>query len=201
MPPPDPADDDDGTGEIVIEESTDYDFAPTEAAGDGDVVVSGGGVTMRAVHTPGHTSNHLCFTLDEEGVLFTGDHVMGWSTTVVSPPDGDMSAYMESLRRVAERGDTTLWPTHGPARDDGRAYVNALIDHRVARETAVLAQVRGGVTTAKEIVTVLYADVRKELHKPAARSVWAHLTKLVDDGLVAVDGGGLATLDARYLAI
>ena len=120
---------------------------------------------------------------------------------MVSPPDGDMSAYMESLRRVAERGDTTLWPTHGPARDDGRTYVNALIDHRLAREAAVLEQVRSGVATSREIVEVLYVDVRKELHKPAARSVWAHLTKLVDDGLVAVESGALPTLDARYVAV
>ncbi len=199
-PPPEPSDGDEG-GEVVIEESTDYDFEPTDRVADGDVVVSGAGVTMRAMHTPGHTSNHMCWTLDEESALFTGDHVMGWSTTVVSPPDGDMAAYIDSLGRVAERNDATLWPTHGPPRPDGAAYVESLIAHRMAREAAVLDAVRGGRSTAAEIVELLYADVRVELHKPAARSVWAHLTKLVDDGSVAVESGGLATLDANYVAV
>jgi len=202
VPPPDPPDPDDenGDAEIVIEESTDFDFVPTDAAVDGETVVSGDGITMRAVFTPGHTSNHMCWTLDEESVLFTGDHVMGWSTTVVSPPDGDMADYIDSLRKVAARGDAVLWPTHGPSRDDGRTFVGALVDHRLAREAAVLAAVRDGRTTAVEIVELLYADVRKELHKPAARSVWAHLTKLVADGAVVVDGG-LPTLDATYLPV
>lgn len=204
-PRPDPAleppPDRDGGDEIVIEESTDYDFVPDEAAADGETVVSTGRVTMRAVHTPGHTSNHMCWTLDEEDALFTGDHVMGWSTTVVSPPDGEMAAYVESLRKVAGRDDAVLWPTHGPPRPDGRRYVEALIEHRLAREAAVLAAVRSGLATAPEIVAELYADVREELHKPAARSVWAHLCKLVDDRLVAVAGGGLTTLDATYVAV
>ena len=152
---------------------------------------------MRAVHTPGHTSNHTCFALDEEGVLFTGDHVMGWSTTVVGPPDGDMSAYMDSLRKVAERGDSTLWPTHGPARDDAQSYVNALIDHRLAREAAVLEQVRSGLTTAKQIVKILYVDVRKELHKPAARSVLSHLRKLHDEGTVERAVADASTLSSK----
>ncbi len=126
----------------MIEEAIDYDFTPDEQVADGDVVLSGGGVTVRAVHTPGHTSNHTCWTLDEESTLFTGDHVMGWSTTVVSPPDGDMAAYVDSLRRVAARGDAVLWPTHGPRRTDGPAYVDALVGHRLAREAAVLDAVR-----------------------------------------------------------
>lgn len=192
---------DEPTGEIVIEESVEYDFEPDVRVGDGEVVVDGGGLTMRGVHTPGHTSNHMCWTLEEESTLFSGDHVMGWSTTVVSPPDGDMAAYVDSLRRVAGRGDAVLWPTHGPCRDDVASYVGALIDHRLAREAAVLGQVRGGLGTAREIVEVLYADVRRELHKPAARSVWGHLVQLVDAGLVAVEDGGLATLDARYVAV
>jgi glyoxylase-like metal-dependent hydrolase (beta-lactamase superfamily II) len=195
-PDPDAAGARDASDEVAIEESTDYDFTPDERVVDGDVAVSGGGLTMRAVHTPGHTSNHMCWTLDEESTLFTGDHVMGWSTTVVSPPDGDMGAYIDSLRRVAARDDAVLWPTHGPSRTDGRRYVEALIDHRLAREAAVLDAVRSGRGTATEIVELLYVDVRKELHKPAARTVWAHLVKLVDDGHVAV--AGLATLDATY---
>jgi glyoxylase-like metal-dependent hydrolase (beta-lactamase superfamily II) len=131
--------------------------------------------------------------------LFTGDHVMGWSTTVVSPPDGDMVAYMESLRRVAGRGDATLWPTHGPSREDGRTYVEALIAHRLERERGILEAVRGGLHTIPEIVGLLYADVREELHKPAGRSVWAHLVKLVADGSVVVaDDGTVPPLKAEY---
>ena len=102
------------------------------------------GSRFTAVHTPGHTSNHTCWALAEEQALFTGDHIMGWSTTVVSPPDGDMTAYIDSLRKVAARDDTVLWPTHGPPRHDAREYVPALVEHRLQREAAVLAAVRAG---------------------------------------------------------
>lgn len=191
-----PSDDD-----VEIEESTDFDFEPDVVAADGDVFDSAPGVTFTAVHTPGHTSNHTCWALDEESALFSGDHVMGWSTTVVSPPDGNMADYIDSLRRVAGRRDAVLWPTHGPPRTDAAAYVTALVEHRLERERGVLAQVRAGEATIPEIVGVLYADVRTELHKPAGRSVWAHLEHLVDQGLVAVDGGGSPRLDSRYRAI
>jgi glyoxylase-like metal-dependent hydrolase (beta-lactamase superfamily II) len=194
----DDATDDGATDDVEIEESTDYDFVPDIAAADGDVVVDAGGLTMTAVHTPGHTSNHTCWSLAEEGALFTGDHVMGWSTTVVSPPDGDMAAYVDSLRRVADRDDAMLWPTHGPPRDDGRRYVMSLIEHREARELGVLEAVRAGRSTIPQIVALLYADVREELHKPAGRSVWAHLDKLVAEGRVATEGA--STLDGSYFA-
>lgn len=190
--------DDDSVGEVKIEESTDHDFSPTDRVADGDVVVDTKTLTMRALHTPGHTSNHTCWSLDQESALFTGDHVMGWSTTVVSPPDGDMRAYMASLERVGARDDAVLWPTHGPPRADGRSYVEALVAHRVAREAAVLDAVRAGSSRIRDIVEVLYADVRKELHKPARRSVWAHLVKLVDDGAVTVDDADRPRLAAVY---
>jgi len=190
------AEPDDG---VEIEESTDYDFVPDEAVADGEVVVSGGGLTMTAVHTPGHTSNHMCWSLAEERALFTGDHVMGWSTTVVSPPDGDMTDYIASLRKVAERADEMLWPTHGPPRDDGPTYVSALVAHRLERERQVLDAVRTGHATIPSIVQLLYADVREELHKPAGRSVWGHLAKLVADGRVAVKGTAAPALDSSYV--
>ena len=199
--PDDGDDESDDEGDVKIEESTDHDFVPTDAVTDGDLVVSSSTLTMRAVHTPGHTSNHMCYSLAEESTLFTGDHVMGWSTTVVSPPDGDMSAYIDSLRKVAARDDATLWPTHGPSRDDGREYVEALIEHRLQREAGVLAAVRDGRTSIPDIVALLYADVREELHKPAGRSVWAHLTKLVAEGQVEVEGSPVAALDATYRAV
>ncbi|NNE11214.1 MAG: MBL fold metallo-hydrolase [Ilumatobacter sp.] len=196
-PRPDAGDEDPDDG-VEIEESTDFAFAPDHAVADGDVVVDGGGLTMRAIHTPGHTSNHTCWTLDEERALFTGDHVMGWSTTVVSPPDGDMTAYIDSLRRVAGRRDAVLWPTHGPPRDDAARFVDALVEHRLGRERDVLAAVRAGRSTIPEIVARLYADVRDELHKPAGRSVWAHLRKLESEGRVEVEGSGSSGLEAVY---
>jgi len=174
----------------VVEESVDTDFAPDVACATGDVVADGRGWTMTALHTPGHTSNHTCFTFDDGGlrVLFTGDHVMGWSTTVVSPPDGDMAAYIESLRLVAGRGDDVMIPTHGPPIPEPGAYVEALIAHRLEREAQVRDGVRRGLTTVPALVLDLYADVRPELHKPAARSVLSHLVKLVDEGAVTIDG-------------
>ena len=155
---------------------------------------------MRAVHTPGHTSNHLCYAFDEERALFTGDHVMGWSTTVVSPPDGDMRAYMESLRKVAARDDQILWPTHGSPVTDPQPFLAAYLAHRLEREAQVLDQVRAGVSAIASIVAVLYASVREELHKPAGRSVLSHLVKLVDDGLVAVADGAPPTLKSTFRA-
>ena len=194
---------DDGASgkEVKIEEATDYDFAPDVTVADGEVVVELPGITMAGVHTPGHTSNHMCWTLAEEQALFTGDHVMGWSTTVVSPPDGDMSAYIDSLQKVAGRGDSILWPTHGSPREDGAAYVQALVDHRMEREAGVLDLVRSGVTSIKDMVDILYADVRKELHKPARRSVWGHLVKLVDDGKVTTAEAGRPVLKSTYVAV
>ena len=168
-------------------ETVDLAFDPDVRVADGDVAATGPGYTLRAVHTPGHTSNHLCVALDEERALFTGDHVMGWSTTIVSPPDGDMRAYVDSLRKVQGRSDETLWPTHGAPVTDPAPFLQAYLDHRLEREAQVLEMVRAGVGKIVDIVDVLYADVKPELHKPARRSVLAHLTKLVDDGQVACD--------------
>jgi glyoxylase-like metal-dependent hydrolase (beta-lactamase superfamily II) len=174
---------------VKVEESTDYDFTPDVAVGDGDIAATGRGWTLRAVHTPGHTSNHLCFAFDRDRALFTGDHVMGWSTTVIGPPDGDMRAYFESLRTVQGRDDQVFWPTHGAPVTDTRPFIDAFLAHRLEREAQVLAAVRGGQTSIASMVEVLYAGVATELHKPAARSVLAHLVKLVDDGVVAIDDG------------
>ncbi len=182
-----------------IEESTDHDFEPDVRVLDGEVVVAGPGYTLRAVHTPGHTSNHLCFAFDEQQALFSGDHVMGWSTTVIGPPDGDMRAYLDSLRKVIGRRDAVLWPTHGSPVTDPGPFLDAFLAHRLDREAQVLAAVRSGLTDVAEMVKVLYAGVREELHKPAGRSVLAHLIKLVDDGLVATADDARPTLKAVYL--
>ena len=186
---------------VKLEESTDLDFTPDVAVADGDPAASVPGATFTAVHTPGHTSNHTCFAFAEERTLFTGDHVMGWSTTVVSPPDGDMAAYVESLRKVAGRDDAVLWPTHGPCRTDAKEYVVALVEHRLEREHAVLLSVRRGLETIPSIVARLYADVGVELHKPAARSVLAHLVKLVDEGRVVTTDGGRPRATSQFLPV
>jgi glyoxylase-like metal-dependent hydrolase (beta-lactamase superfamily II) len=208
-PPPDPkwedlAEDDspepaDGHSTLVtVEEAIDYEFVPALALADGDVVPDTPGLTIGAVYTPGHTSNHTCWALAEERALFTGDHVMGWSTTVVAPPDGDMADYIASLGKVADRHDAMLWPTHGPPRDDAQAYVTALVAHRLERELGVLAALDAGLATVREIVALLYADVRQELHKAAGMSVWSHLLKLVAEGRVEVEGSLPPALGARY---
>jgi glyoxylase-like metal-dependent hydrolase (beta-lactamase superfamily II) len=203
---PDPAngEDDRGPSPTVVEESIDRDFTPDVVCATDDVVVEGDGWRMTALHAPGHTSNHTCFTFDggRRRTLFTGDHVMGWSTTVVSPPDGDMAAYIDSLRLVARRGDDVLIPTHGPPIPEPRRYVDALIAHRLEREAQVLDGVGRGLTTVPALVLDLYADVRQELHKPAARSVLAHLVKLVDEGAIAIDGSEpRPRLDSAFRAV
>ncbi len=176
--------------EVKVEESVDRAFRPDVVVRAGDEVASGPGWVMRAVPTPGHTSNHTCFALDDGATrtLFTGDHVMGWSTTVVSPPDGDMAAYIDSLRLVAGRGDDVGIPTHGPPIPDLAEYVGQLIEHRLDRERQVLGAVRDGVGSIPEIVGRLYTATPKWLHRAAARSVLAHLVKLVDDGRVTTSG-------------
>ena len=186
------------TGGVKVEEATDYDFEPDVRVADGEIAARGPGWTLRGVHTPGHTSNHLCVAFEEQGILFPGDHVMGWSTTVVSPPDGDMTAYIHSLRKVAGRSDAVYWPTHGPAIPRPQDYVTALVEHRLERERQVLAAVRDGLDTIPAIVARLYAGVREELHKPAGRSVLSHLTKLWDEGKVATADAARPRLTATY---
>ena len=194
---------DQATDPVKIEESTDREFEPAIVVRTGDVVAAADGWTMTALHTPGHTSNHTCYALDDgtTRTLFTGDHVMGWSTTVISPPDGDMAAYFESLQVVAGRHDDVLIPTHGPPITDGSAFVGGLVAHRLDRERQVLEAVREGCTTVGAIVLRLYTDVDQRLHKPAGRSVLAHLGKLVDDGAIVVTDGGVPRLDSTYAAV
>ncbi len=155
----------------------DVDFDPETRLAHGDTV-EGPGWTVQALHTPGHISNHLCFALAEENAVLTGDHVMGWSTTIIPPPDGDISDYLRSLQLLLNRSDEVLYPTHGGPVNNPQPYVSALLNHRLRRETQILGQLAEGPSSAKQMVAVLYSDVRKELHRPAARSVVAHLAKL-----------------------
>lgn len=178
---PEGSDDPERDPEFIRKHLPDVDFVPETALAHGDVV-HGPGYTVEALHTPGHISNHLCFALGEEHCVLSGDHVMGWSTTIIPPPDGDMAAYLDSLRVLLDReGDERLYPTHGGPVDDAKAYVAALYQHRLDREEGIIGQLRRGPRSATEIVSVLYADVDGRLHKPAARSVVAHLRKLHDE--------------------
>jgi glyoxylase-like metal-dependent hydrolase (beta-lactamase superfamily II) len=181
-------------------ETTDVDFDPDVRLADGTVAAVGHGYTLRAVHTPGHTSNHVCFALEEESALFTGDHIMGWSTTVVSPPDGDMRAYIGSVRKLQGRSDAVLWPTHGAPVTDAAPFLAAYLQHRLHREQQVLDVVRSGIERIPDMVEILYADVRKELHKAAGRSVLAHLVKLVEEGQVAASGVRSASGSPRLVS-
>lgn len=177
----------DAAGEPAVEEGADHDFRPDVSLVDGDIV-SGPGWTLSAMHTPGHTSNHLCFALAEEGAVFTGDHVMGWSTSVISPPDGNMGAYLASLRRLLGRGDRVYWPTHGPPIDDPEPFVRAFIAHREDRERQIVDCLRRGTGTIASIVDDIYVDLPPGLHAAAARTVFAHLLHIMETGRAACDG-------------
>jgi glyoxylase-like metal-dependent hydrolase (beta-lactamase superfamily II) len=181
---------------IRTEAGADFDFAPDVSLCGGGQVLEGPGWTLEAVATPGHTSNHICFALKEENALFSGDHIMGWSTTVITPPDGDMTDYMESLERVKARNFDVLWPTHGPPILEVTPFIEAYAAHRRAREAQVLAAVGEGYERIVEMVPKLYADVDSRLHPAAARSVLGHMIDLVRRGKVATDGP--AQIDSRY---
>jgi glyoxylase-like metal-dependent hydrolase (beta-lactamase superfamily II) len=169
-------------------EHTDFDFVPDVKVRDGETFLTVDGWSLTGVHTPGHTSNHLCVHLDVENALFTGDHIMGWSTTVVSPPDGNMTDYMASVRKLIDRSDAVLYPTHGNPVRDPAPFLAAYLAHRIDREMQIVDLLQRGPSTIHAMVEVLYADVRRELHKPARRSVMSHLLKLYDDGVVTTIG-------------
>lgn len=168
----------------ALDEDDDADFAPDVILSGGEII-AGDGWTIEALFTPGHASNHMAFALHEENALFSGDHVMGWSTTVVAPPDGNMRDYLNSLDAVIAREFTTLWPTHGPPITEVRPFLEAYRAHRLDREAQVLARLRTGDRTIADMVPTLYAAVDQRLWPAASLSVLAHLIKLVEDGAVA----------------
>ena len=171
----------------TTEAGADYDFKPDLQLFDGDRI-AGPGWTLTAVTTPGHTSNHVCYRLEEEAALFTGDHVMGWSTSVISPPDGDLFDYLNSLRKLLARDEARYWPTHGPAIDDPKTYVQSFIDHRLERERQIIAALGSGPSTIKSIVPGIYAQVDKRLWRAAANSVYSHLLAMHRDGRARCEG-------------
>lgn len=181
--------------DVRMEAGDDRAFRPDVGLCDGGLF-PGAGWTMEAIPTPGHTSNHICFALLEENALFCGDHIMGWSTTVISPPDGDMGDYFASLERVKARGFATLWPTHGPPITEPAPFVQAYIDHRRDREAQIIAALKAGHTRIKPMVAELYKAVDVRLHPAAAHSVMAHMVQLVKEGRAVCDGP--PTLDSDY---
>jgi glyoxylase-like metal-dependent hydrolase (beta-lactamase superfamily II) len=159
----------------------DGDYAPDRVLEDGETLTLDG-KSITAVATPGHTSNHLCFAY--EGALFSGDHVMGWSTTVVVPPDGDMAAYMQSLDKLRQRGDRVYYPAHGPAVEKPQQYVRHLVGHRMQREKQILTLVSEKPRPIPDIVGNAYPGLDPRLTAAAAGSVYAHLLDLERRGLV-----------------
>ena len=187
-----------GLGELnLLDASADRAYAPDYEMRDGDVLEMAG-VRLKAVHTPGHTANHLCFTLEQEGALFSGDHVMAWSTTIVAPPDGAMGDYMASLDRLRRREERIYWPGHGGPVNEPQRFVRALLHHRRAREASILRRLREGDRRIEEIVAKIYENLDPRLRGAAALSVFAHLEELVRQGLVAVHGA--PKLDGIYQA-
>jgi glyoxylase-like metal-dependent hydrolase (beta-lactamase superfamily II) len=159
-------------------------YAPDRVLGEGDTV-SGDGWTLEAIATPGHTSNHLAFALPETRALFSGDHVMGWSTSVVSPPDGDMTAYMASLEKLMGRDDRVYYPGHGDAIDRPHRLVRGLLGHRKQREGQILRLLKAGTHAIPAMVEAMYVGVDKRLYPAAERSVLAHLIDLERRELVS----------------
>jgi glyoxylase-like metal-dependent hydrolase (beta-lactamase superfamily II) len=180
--------------EVKLEAGYD-DFTP-DISVCGGAIIEGAGWTIEAIPTPGHTSNHICYALVEENALFSGDHIMGWSTTVITPPDGDMGAYLASLERVKARGFATLWPTHGPPVTAVTPFVEAYIEHRRERERQILGELAAGETRIKAMVPRLYAAVDQRLWPAAAHSVLAHMLELVKTGRAKSDAA--PGLDSDY---
>lgn len=174
-------------GLAAMEEGVDKNFTPTHTLKDGEKI-KGDGWTLKAVHTPGHTSNHMCFALEEENTLFSGDHIMAWSTSIIIPPDGDMADYMNSLERVLADNYSVLRPTHGPAIIEPRPFIEALIAHRIDRADAIISAVASGTSGVKEIVEQVYQGLPQNLHNAAAMSALSHLILMVNDGRIKCDG-------------
>ncbi|MBY2995856.1 MBL fold metallo-hydrolase [Rhizobium leguminosarum] len=175
-------------GEVnPFSESSDLSFVPDIAIGDGETI-TGDGWSLTAVLTPGHTANHAAFALAGRDILFSGDHVMAWSTSIVAPPDGSMADYMESLERLIERDDRLLLPGHGGPVTQPASFLRALKAHRLRREQAVLARVQAGDRQIAEMVKVIYRDTDPKLHGAAALSVLAHIEDLLERGEIAADG-------------
>ncbi|MBS0243107.1 MAG: MBL fold metallo-hydrolase [Proteobacteria bacterium] len=168
-------------------EANDEDFVPDVALSDGQTF-DAGGFELEALHTPGHAPDHLCFAVRGTGLLFSGDHVMGWNTSVVAPPEGSMPAYMKSLDKLMQRQDKVFLPGHGGRVFEPQRVVKAFIMHRRMREQAILDCIRNGARAIPEIVATVYRGLDPRLVRAASLSVAAHVESLVDRGLVSASG-------------
>ena len=168
-------------------EGLDASFAPDQPIRDG-AVVRGPGWTLTALATPGHTADHLSFAWGEGGAIFTGDTVMGWATTLISPPDGDLGAFRASLARLRARPETTYYPGHGAPVREAVPLVDHILAHRAVREAEIVAALAAGPATIPALVARIYTDLDPALHGAAARTVLAHLLALADRGLASTDG-------------
>jgi glyoxylase-like metal-dependent hydrolase (beta-lactamase superfamily II) len=180
---------------VRLDAAHDPAYAPDQILREGDAFEARN-FTIVCVETPGHTANHLAFSLPQEQALFSGDHVMAWSTSVIAPPDGSMHDYMDSLDKLRGRPDKVFWPGHGGPLAEPQRFVRALAHHRRQRERAILARLKEGDETVEAIVARVYEGLAPALRFPAALSVLAHLQDLAQRGLVAADGP--LTLSARY---
>jgi glyoxylase-like metal-dependent hydrolase (beta-lactamase superfamily II) len=178
-----------GDGSTGLDSAHDRDYSPDAILADGERW-SGVGYTIEAVATPGHCSNHLCFSLPEEGALFSGDHVMAWSTSVVAPPDGSMRAYMASLEKLRGRSETVYWPGHGGPVVEPQRYLRALIHHRRQREASILAALGDGPQTIPALVAKVYVGISPSLTTAAGLSTLAHLEDLSERGIVVAEAVG-----------
>ncbi len=177
-------------GALINPQSTEYidaSFAPDIVLADGDTV-SGSNWTLEALFTPGHAPDHLCFALPEQKVFFSGDHVMGWNTTVVAPPEGSMSAYMNSLEKLMGRPDTVFFPGHGGQIPEPQRMVRGYMVHRNWREQAILGAIREGHTTIGSVVALIYKGLDERLINAASLSVQAHVDFLIEKSLIKSDG-------------
>ena len=170
-----------------LEAGQDLSFRPDIEIKSGHVF-QGKDWTLETIHTPGHTSNHMCYALREENTLFSGDHIMGWSTSVVIPPDGHMGDYLRSLEDIKQRGFDKIRPTHGPHISRVTPFVQAYIDHRYAREDQIGQALAEGLTSISNMVAKIYADIDKRLHPAAAYSVWSHLIHMCETGRIVCEG-------------
>jgi glyoxylase-like metal-dependent hydrolase (beta-lactamase superfamily II) len=178
-----------------LDASNDLDFRPDRMLADGEIV-AGSNWALEAIATPGHTANHMAYALKDRNILFSGDHVMAWSTPVVAPPDGAMGDYMASLAKLAQRTEQTYFPGHGGAVNNAPRFVAAYILHRKVREAAILRHIGKGESDIPTTVSAIYAGLNPRLTKAAALSVLAHLEDLVTRGLVATSGA--PSIEGRY---
>lgn len=173
--------------DVIAEEGIDKDFKPDVILNDGEFI-EGRDWTIEAVHTPGHLSNHLCFALEQEKALFSGDHIMGWSTTIVSPPDGNMTDYLNSLEKLIARDDEIYYPTHGTYIENPRRFVSNILKHRLVREKTITKAINAGLDDIPKMIKKIYPALPAKIYIAAECTVLAHLIRLIELGEVGCEG-------------